>query len=101
MVGEKRIGVSIARDNLWQSRVQQALQYNKRRVQGQELIEGDWVLVEAGDRKGTPGVAKLREWFQGPYKIKKVLNGVRNFKLLLDTGDSSHNTFHVSKLNKY
>lgn len=60
------------RNKLWQSRVKQAIQYNKCRHQGSPLKVGDWVLVDAKDRQQIVGgdrkqTSKLRPCFDGPY----------------------------------
>jgi hypothetical protein len=52
-----------ARDNLWTSRVKQALQHNKKRRDLPPLLEGSWVLLDSADWRGQHqgGTDKLKE----------------------------------------
>ncbi|KAG0142110.1 hypothetical protein CROQUDRAFT_19298, partial [Cronartium quercuum f. sp. fusiforme G11] len=84
----------------------QAFHYNKRRQDQDMIVVGDWVLIEANNRgvtsgKAQGGASKLKERFQGPYRVRRVLNKGRNCKLDLRTGDELFNNFHVSKLKIY
>jgi hypothetical protein len=60
-----------ARDALWTSRVQQALQHNKRRRELPPLAKGDWVLLDSADWRGKHqgGTDKLKERYEGPYQV--------------------------------
>lgn len=90
------------RDRLWASKVEQALQYNKRRGGDLNLEEGNLVLIDAENRAVTGGkVAKLRARYEGPFKVLQVLNGGRDARLALPAGDKSHDIFHVSKLKVF
>jgi hypothetical protein len=92
---------SKAHDRLWESRILQAVQYNKGQRQHQNFKMGDWVLLETTDRKGKPVVSKLRQLYEGPYRILQVSNGGRNCTLKLPKGDRTQNVFHVSKLKRF
>lgn len=94
------------RDRLWESRVDQAVQYNHRRRQEPEIKVGDRVLVNSKDRPQAVsgrgrGTAKLQARFDGPYEVIKVTNDGRNCRLALPEDDKSHPNFHVSKLKIY
>lgn len=43
----------------------------------------------------------MKEKFEGPYQVVKVLNEGRNYELRLDEKDQSFSTFHISKLKIY
>lgn len=90
------------RDKLWESRVQQAFQYNKKRWPHTPIQTGDWVMIKASSRHRTQGgIAKLKEHFEGPYLVTEVLNDGRNFRLQLNDNDRSNKNFHISKLKIY
>lgn len=90
------------RDRLWESQVRQALQYNRRRSQQMEIKADDWVLLDAANRgRLIGGAAKLKARYEGPYRVKEVLNNGRNFVLYLQDDDCTHNNFHVSKVKLY
>lgn len=94
------------RDKLWTSRIEQAVHYNNRRRPGEQLRQGDWVLVDSKDRQQVVGgqgrpTSKLRPRYDGPYEVMQCLNDGRNFKLKLGRQDNSHPVFHISKLKKY
>lgn len=90
------------RDRLWESRIRQALQYNRRRRPHKKISVEDWVLLDASNRGRTQGgVSKLKERFEGPYQVEETLNDGRNFRLRLNEGDRSHKNFHISKIKLY
>lgn len=43
----------------------------------------------------------MKTQFEGPYRVKTVLNAGHNFSLHLKDSDRSHNNFHISKLKLY
>jgi hypothetical protein len=92
-----------ARDALWTSRVQQAIQHNKTCRVAEPLLPDSWALLDSADWRGRHqgGVNKLKERFEGPYRVIKSLNHGQNVELELPEGDKRHNVFHVSKVKPY
>ncbi|KAH9452356.1 hypothetical protein Pst134EB_033517 [Puccinia striiformis f. sp. tritici] len=92
-----------ARDTLWLSRVKQAIQHNKHQRDQPPLSAGSWVLLNSADWRGRHqgGVDKLKERFEGPYRISRVFNHGQNVELVLADGDRRHPAFHVSKVKPY
>lgn len=89
-----------AKDTLWESRVKQAIQHNKRRVKKETFPKGEWVLINNHDwRSGTS--TKLKEKWEGPYLITSTSNGGINVTLALTKEDKRHPTFHVSKIKPF
>jgi hypothetical protein len=86
-----------ARDALWTSRVRQAIQHNKHHREQPPLVpdSADW----RGRHQG--GVDKLKERFEGPYRVVRVTNHGQDVELELPEGDRRHPTFHISKLKPY
>lgn len=78
-----------ARDNLWVSRVQQAVKHTKRCRDVEPMQPDSWALLNAADWSGkhTGGVSKLREKFEGPYRVVKSFNHGQNVELDLPVGD--------------
>ncbi|KAG0145374.1 hypothetical protein CROQUDRAFT_22679, partial [Cronartium quercuum f. sp. fusiforme G11] len=65
-----------------------------------------WVLLNAQNwgwmsAKVQGRAQKLKEGYEGPYLVKRVLNEGRNFELELREGNQTFNNFHVSKLKIY
>ncbi|KAG0147031.1 hypothetical protein CROQUDRAFT_43419, partial [Cronartium quercuum f. sp. fusiforme G11] len=84
----------------------QAFYYNKRRRPQDIIKEGDWVLIEAENRgkssgKLQGGAHKLKEQYEGPYRVCRVLNEGQNVELELKVGDKTFNNFHISKIKIY
>ena len=92
-----------ARDALWVSRVKQATQHNKHRSDAPPLSVGDWVLLDSADWRGRHqgSVDKLKERYEGPYRILQTFNNRINVTLALPEGDKRHPTFHVSKIKRF
>lgn len=91
------------RDQLWTSRVQQAIQHNKHRTQAPNLEIGSWALLDSGDWRGRHrgGVDKLKERFEGPYRVTKVFNDGLDVGLNLPEGDKRNPVFHISKVKPF
>ncbi|KAG0141409.1 hypothetical protein CROQUDRAFT_51759, partial [Cronartium quercuum f. sp. fusiforme G11] len=84
----------------------QASQYNKRRRPQDTIQQGDWVLLEAENRgkssgKVQGGSHKLKEKYEGPYRVQRLLNQGQNLELDLNMGDEMSNNFHISKVKPY
>lgn len=92
-----------ARDTLWTSRVKQALQHNKHQKDRPNVEEGSWVLLNSADWRGRHqgGVDKLKERFEGPYRVIRVFNNGQNVQLELPEGDQRHPSLHISKVKPY
>ncbi|KNE87963.1 hypothetical protein PSTG_18643, partial [Puccinia striiformis f. sp. tritici PST-78] len=92
-----------ARDVLWTSRVRQAIQHNKKHRDQPPLLVGLWALLNLADRRGRhqEGVNKLKERFEGPYKISKVFDNGQDITLELPEGDHRHSIFHISKVKRF
>ncbi|PLW17839.1 hypothetical protein PCANC_15563 [Puccinia coronata f. sp. avenae] len=72
-----------ARDNLWVSRVKQALQHNKRCCPRPLIAEGSWALLDSANWRGhhQTSTDKLKERYEGPYRVKRVFNNGQNVEL--------------------
>ncbi|POW02060.1 hypothetical protein PSTT_12070 [Puccinia striiformis] len=92
-----------ARDSLWTSRIKQAIQHNRRHRDQVPLTPGCWVLLDSSDWRGRHqgGTDKLKERFEGPYRVTRVFNHGQNVELDLPTGDRRHRALHVSKVKLY
>lgn len=92
-----------ARDQLWVSRIKQALHHNRRRKDRPPLTEGSWALLNSADWRGRHqgGTDKLKERFEGPYRVLRVFNSGQSITLQLPEGDQRHATFHVSKVKAF
>jgi hypothetical protein len=92
-----------ARDNLWTNRVKQAIQHNKHNKDRLPLAVDSWALLDSADWRGRhqSGVDKLKERFEGPYRVIQVSNHGQDVKLDLPEGDRRHPTFHISKIKPY
>lgn len=91
-----------ARDSLWLSRVRQAIQHNRHNRPPTPLKAGDWALLNSADWRGRKsGVDKLKERFEGPYRVARVFNHDQNVELELPEGDRRHPTFHTSKVKLF
>ncbi|KNE87425.1 hypothetical protein PSTG_18204, partial [Puccinia striiformis f. sp. tritici PST-78] len=92
-----------ARDSLWTSRIKQAIQHNRRHRDRAPLTPGCWVLLDSSDWRGRHqgGTDKLKERFEGPYKVLRVFNHNQNVELELPDGDRRHPSLHVSKVKLY
>ncbi|KAI7940778.1 hypothetical protein MJO28_013063 [Puccinia striiformis f. sp. tritici] len=90
---------SNARDKLWASQVRQAVQHNKKHQDPPPLVPGSYVLLNSGDWRGRHqgGVDKLKERFEGPYRVIQVCNHGQSVELDLPYGNKHHSTLHVSK----
>jgi hypothetical protein len=92
-----------ARDALWTSRIKQAIQHNKHTKDRPPLTPDSWALLDSADWRGRHqgGVDKLKERFEGPYRVVRVSNHGQDVELELPEGDRRHPTFHISKLKSY
>jgi hypothetical protein len=86
--------------------VEPAVQYNRRRKEGEQFQVGDLVMIDSKDRQQvvggrSRGVSKLRARYDGPYKVEEILNSGRDYRVCLDEGDSTFPVFHISKLKLY
>jgi hypothetical protein len=92
-----------ARDALWTSRVQQALQHNKRQRDLLPLKKGDWVLLDLADWRGRHqgGTDKLKERYEGPYRVTRVFNHGQDVELDLPEGYQRHRSLHISKIKQF
>ncbi|KNE87420.1 hypothetical protein PSTG_19195, partial [Puccinia striiformis f. sp. tritici PST-78] len=92
-----------ARDNLWTSRIKQAVGHNRRHRDQAPLTPGCWVLLDSSDWRGRHqgGTDKLKERFEGPYKVARVFNHGQDVELILPDGDRRHPSLHVSKVKLY
>jgi hypothetical protein len=91
------------RDTLIASRIRQALQHNKHRRRTSPIKEDLWVLLNSADwrEKHQGGTDKLKERFEGPYRVIKVFNDGQSGTLDLPDGDKRHPTLQISKLKPY
>lgn len=91
-----------ARDALWNSRVNQAVHHNRRHTDVQ-VTEDSLVLLDSGDWRGrhSGGVDKLKEKFEGPYRVVRVFNGGQSCELDLLPSDKRHRVFNVSKIKPF
>lgn len=87
-----------AQDELWASRVKQAVQHNKKRGVQSKLSENDWVLLDNANWQSGGGAAKLKPKWEGPYRITHLFNDGQNATLALPNGDKRHPTVHISKI---
>jgi hypothetical protein len=92
-----------ARDALWTSRVRQAIQHNRHCQELPPLQVGSWVLLDSADWRGRhqSGTDKLKERYEGPYRVLQVFNNGQNIQLELPEGDGRHPTFHISKVKPF
>lgn len=92
-----------ARDALWSSQVQQALHHNRLCKPSEPLRPGSWALLDSADWRGkhTGGVNKLKEKFEGPYRVIESSNHGQNVKLDLPQGDHQYAVFKVSKVKPF
>ena len=83
--------------------MKQALQHNKRCCDPPPLVKGSWALLNSADWRGqhTGGTDKLKERFEGPYRVTKISNNGLNVALQLPTNDKRHPVFHVSKVKPF
>jgi hypothetical protein len=90
-------------DALWTSRVKQAVQHNKHTKERTQLEPYSWALLNSADWRGRRqgGTDKLKESFEGPYRVTQVTNHGQDVELELPEGDRQHPTFHISKIKPY
>ncbi|EFP78088.2 uncharacterized protein PGTG_04044 [Puccinia graminis f. sp. tritici CRL 75-36-700-3] len=81
----------------------QAIQHNKHTKDQLPLTPDSWALLDSADWRGRHqgGVDKLKERFEGPYRVLRVSNHGQDVELELPEGDCRHPTFHISKLKAY
>jgi hypothetical protein len=92
-----------ARDNLINSRIHQALQHNCHQRPHQTIEANSWVLLNLADWQGRHqgGTDKLKERYEGPYRVTYVFNKGQSVVLDLPDGDKRHSTLHISKVKPY
>ncbi|SCZ91567.1 BZ3500_MvSof-1268-A1-R1_Chr1-2g01494 [Microbotryum saponariae] len=95
-----------ARDQLAVSKVRQAAQANKDRVDEPSWAVGDLVLLDSSDRRKRlhtrkRRAAKLMDRFDGPYRIVAAQPGISMYTLQLNKDDSAVPFFHTGKLKAY
>jgi hypothetical protein len=83
--------------NISRAQKSQALYYNKKKRQVQDLSIGDEVYINTKNITSTRPTKKLDHKRTGPFKIIKKLNS-HVYKLELPTSMKVHPTFHISKL---
>jgi len=71
--------------------------YNKKKLEGPSLKEGDMVYLHQKNLKTKRPSQKLDHIRTGPFKIEKVVSKV-NYRLKLPKGSRIHPTFHISLL---
>lgn len=83
--------------------MQQAIQHNKSCRPPASYPPDSWALLNSADWQGkhTGGVHKLREKFEGPYRVVRNFNFGQNVELELPDGDKRHPVFHVSKVKPF
>ncbi|PLW46921.1 hypothetical protein PCASD_08104 [Puccinia coronata f. sp. avenae] len=84
-------------------KVRQALQHNKRCRPRPPIAEGSWALLDSADWRGRhqTGTDKLKERYEGPYRVKRVFNNGQNVELDLPPGDRRHPALHISKVKPF
>ena len=92
-----------ARNMLWTNRVKQAVQQKRQCQDRTPLREGNWALLNNADWRGRhQGVTdKLKERYEGPYRIIQVFNAGQNITLELPSSNKRHPNFHVSKVKVF
>jgi hypothetical protein len=90
-------------DTLISSRICQALQHNKKHRPCATIEADSWVLLDLADWRGRHkgGTDKLKERYEGPYRVVRVFNEGQSVVLDLLDGDKRHPTLYISKVKPY
>ena len=92
-----------ARDELCVQWVKQAAQHNKRHTPPPEIAVGSFILLNTANWHNScqAGSDKLKEQFEGPYKVLWTFNNGQSVEVLLPNGDRRHPVFHISKVKSF
>jgi hypothetical protein len=92
-----------AQDMLWTSRIKQALAHNRQHKDHPPLVTGNWALLNNADCRGRHqgGTNKLKEQYEGPFRITCIFNNGQKVTLQLPSGNKRHPSFHVSKVKSF
>lgn len=98
------VDTATAQDNMWQAKVQQAVQANKSRSDDCNFQIGDKVLVCTKDtqrmfkRRGHKRVAKLMPRYDGPFVVTAVHPESSNVTVFRPNAPEAYSQYHTSKL---
>ena len=91
--------INLAKTNIKEAQEQQAKYANQNRREI-EMKEGDQVMLSTESLSMKGRASKLAPKWNGPFKIKRVINPVA-YELELPDSMSIHPVFHVSRLKPY
>ncbi|PLW12767.1 hypothetical protein PCASD_25391 [Puccinia coronata f. sp. avenae] len=63
--------------------------------------EGSWAEARDNLWVSKTGTNKLKERYEGPYRVKRVFNNGQNVELDLPPGDRRHPALHISKVKPF
>ncbi|KYQ88915.1 hypothetical protein DLAC_10496 [Tieghemostelium lacteum] len=94
----------MVKDNVLDSQIRMAAQYNKKRVEV-DIKENDLVMIKHKyihtDFAKSLLIGKLENRNIGPFKVKKVFNNGLSIELVLPENMRRHSTFNVNQVIKY